>query len=97
VQARLQQSNQAIDDADNVSLPLLSYTRIHILNYQKSIKTRPSVNGYIAKSLALISGGKKAEGCRVFDLAFRHCHLMDVDLVLLIKVCIPRAPELDFI
>ena len=59
-----------------------------ILNRYKSIKIYPSVNGYIAQSLALIGGGKKAEGCRVYDLAFRYYHAIDVDLILLIKVCI---------
>ncbi|KAF8546516.1 hypothetical protein OG21DRAFT_1501955 [Imleria badia] len=73
VRARLQQSDQAIDDAQN------------------SIKIRPSVNGYIAKSVALISRGKKAEGCRVYDLAFRHCNPTDVDLILLIKMTLTRA------
>jgi hypothetical protein len=49
------------------------------------------VNDCIAKSVALISEGKKAEGCRVYDLAFRHCDPTDVDLILLIKVCILYA------
>jgi hypothetical protein len=54
----------------------------------KSIKIRPSVIGYIAKSVALIGGGRKAEGCLVYDFAFRHCHQNGVDLLLLIKVCL---------
>ncbi|KAF8548319.1 hypothetical protein OG21DRAFT_1489483 [Imleria badia] len=70
VRARLQQSEQAIDDAEN------------------PIKIRPSVNGYIAKSVALINRGKRAEGCRAYDLAFRHCDPTDVDLILLIKAVI---------
>jgi hypothetical protein len=94
VRARLQQSEQAIDDAENVSLSLLSHTRMHIVNFRKPIKIRPSVNGYIAKSVALINRGKRAEGCRAYDLAFRHCDPTDVDLILLIKVCIPCASDL---
>ena len=72
---------------------------VFILNYYKSINIRPSLNAYIAQSLALIGGGKKAEGCRVYDLAFRHYlpyHPIDVDLILLIKVCILRAVELGY-
>ena len=88
-------SDQAIEDAENVSRHLFTYTRTCNLNVCKSINIRPSVNGYIAKSVALISGGKKAEGCRIFDLAFRHCDAMSVDLTLLIKVCIFRPIELD--
>ena len=87
VRARLCHWHLAIEDAENVSLHLLSYTLMFILNYYKSIKIHPSVNAYIAQSLALIGGGKKAEGCRVYDLAFRHSTI-DADLILLIKVCI---------
>ncbi|KAH0838774.1 hypothetical protein J3R83DRAFT_7149 [Lanmaoa asiatica] len=58
------------------------------VNQSKSIKVRPSVIGYIAKSVALIGGGKKQEGCRVCDLAFRHCHQNDVDLLLLTKAVV---------
>ena len=95
VRARLRHWDLAIEDAENVSLHSLSHTLI--LNYYKSIKIHPSFNGYIAQSLALIGGGKKAEGCRVYDLAFRHYqyHTIDVDLILLIKVCILCAVELS--
>ena len=34
------------------------------------------------------------EGCRVYDLAFRHYHTIDVDLILLIKVRVLRTMEL---
>ncbi|KAF8554675.1 hypothetical protein OG21DRAFT_1508679 [Imleria badia] len=70
VQARLQQSDLAIDDAEN------------------SIKIHPDVNGYIKKSVALVSEGKRSEACRVYDLAFRHCDPTDVDLILLIKAIV---------
>jgi WD40 repeat protein len=98
VRARLQHWDLAIEDAENVSLRSLSHTLLLILNYHKSIKIHPSFNGYIAQSLALVGGGKKAEGCRVYDLAFRHYryHTIDVDLILLIKVCILCAVELGF-
>ena len=66
------------------------------LNYSKSIKIRPSVIGYIAKSVALIGGGDKAEGCLVYDFAFGHCHHNGVDLLLLIKVCFLRTIKLWF-
>ena len=89
VRARLRHWDLAIEDATNVSLRSLPHTLI--LNYYKSIKIYPSANGYIAQSLALIGGGKKTEGCRVYDLAFRHYHPIDVDLILLLKVCIPRS------
>ena len=86
VRARVRHWEAAIDDAERVSFYLLSHTLILVLIYFKSIGIRPSVIGYIAKSVALIGGGKKEEGCRVYDLAFRHCHPLDVDLLLLIKV-----------
>ena len=47
-------------------------------------------------SVALIGGGKKAEGCLVYDFAFRHCHQNGVDLLLLIKVRILRTVKLGF-
>ena len=77
-----------------MSLRSLSHTLMFILNCCQSIKIRPSLNAYIAKSLSLIGGGKKAEGCRVYDLAFRHYHTINVDLILLIKVRILCTVEL---
>ena len=90
VRARLRQWDLAIDDAEKVSPRSLSYILVLNLNYQKSIEIRQSIIGYTAKSIALIGGGKKEEGCRVFDLVFRHCHPNEVDFLLLIKVCIPH-------
>ncbi|KAF8556447.1 hypothetical protein OG21DRAFT_1459308 [Imleria badia] len=55
---------------------------------EKSINIRPSAIGYIAKSVALIGNGQKEDGLRVFDLAFRHCDPIDVDLLLLIKAVV---------
>ena len=67
-----------------------------ILSCCKSIEINPSVNAYIARSLALIGAGKSAEGCRVYDVAFRNYLGIDVDLINLIKVCILRAVELGY-
>lgn len=43
------------------------------------------------KSVALIGGEKKREGFQAFDLAFRYCDPVNVDLLLLIKVCTARV------
>ena len=94
VRTRLRHWDLAIEDAENVSRRSLSHTLMFISNFYKSIKIHPSVNAYVAQSLALIGGGKKAEGCRVYDMAFRHYHTIDVDFILLIKVCILRTVEL---
>ncbi|KAH0838859.1 hypothetical protein J3R83DRAFT_7273 [Lanmaoa asiatica] len=53
-----------------------------------SVKIQPSVIGYIAKSVALICGGKPQEGCWVFDFVFRHCDPIDMSLLLLIKAVV---------
>jgi hypothetical protein len=58
---------------------------VAIVDVEKSINIRPCVIGYISKSVALIGGGKKEEGCRVFDLVFTHCHPHDLDVLLLVK------------
>ena len=84
----------AIEDAESVSLRSLSHALMFTLSCCKSIKINPSVNAYIARSLALIGAGEKAEGCRVYDVAFSDYHAIDVDLVRLIKVCTLRAVEL---
>ena len=96
VRVRLGHWGLAIEDAENVGPRSLSHTLMFTLGCYKSIKINPSVNGYIAQSLALIGAGKKAEGCRVYDLAFKHYHPIDVDLIHLIKVCILRSAELGF-
>ncbi|KAF8548910.1 hypothetical protein OG21DRAFT_1500722 [Imleria badia] len=66
----------------------LQHWNLAIDDAENSIKICPSAIGYIARSVALIGGGKKAEGCRLFDLAFRHCDPIDVDLLLLIKAVV---------
>lgn len=95
VRAHLRHWDLAIDDAEKVGLRLLSHTLVLILDHHKSINIHPSVIGYIAKSVGLISKGEKAKGCRVYDLVFRHCRPNEVDFLLLIKVRIPRAVKHD--
>lgn len=94
VRAHLRRWDVAIDDAEKASPCLLSHPLFLTLIDSKSINICPSVVGYISRSVALIGGGKKEEGCRVFDLAFTHCHPHDLDFLLLVKVCVPRAVKL---
>ena len=96
VRVRLGHWNLAMEDAESVSLRSLPHTLMFTLSCCKSIKINPSVNAYIARSLALIGAGKKAEGCRMYDVAFSNYHGIDVDLIHLIKVCILRATVLAF-
>jgi hypothetical protein len=88
VQARLQQWDTAIADAEEVFTALFSHVLTLTLNSTKSIKIQPSVLGYIAKSLALVGKGEKHEGLRVCDTAFEHLHSSHIAFLLLIKVCI---------
>ncbi|KAF8550350.1 TPR-like protein [Imleria badia] len=55
---------------------------------QKSIVTRPSAMGYIAKVLAQIGMGEPEESMQVFDLAFKNCNPQESNLLLLIKAII---------
>ncbi|KAF8129297.1 hypothetical protein EV363DRAFT_1400038 [Boletus edulis] len=66
----------------------LQYWDLAIEDAEKSIGIEPSITGYIAMSVALIGNGQKEEGCRVFDLAFRHCDSTDMDILLLIKAVV---------
>ena len=86
VRAHLRQWDVAIDDAKRVGSYFFPCPCTHS-DYSKSLKIQPSVIGYVAKSVALVGGGQKKEGLRVFDLAFKHCcHPHGVDLLLVIKV-----------
>jgi hypothetical protein len=72
------------------SIPSLAYlccTHPHV----KSLVTRPSAMGYIAKALAQIGMGEPEEAMQVFDLAFGNCNPKESNLLLLIKVCDPYA------
>ena len=89
VRARLLQWDQAISDATEVSLYLLSHALILI--QIKSIKIEPSVIGYIAKSMALAGKGEKYKAYRACDIAFERFHSTHVTFLLLVKVCTPRA------
>jgi hypothetical protein len=91
VRAHLRRWDVAIVDVEKVSPCLLSHPLYLTLINSKSINIRPCVIGYISKSVALIGGGKKEEGCRVFDLVFTHCHPHDLDVLLLVKVRVPRT------
>ncbi|KAF8547907.1 TPR-like protein, partial [Imleria badia] len=55
---------------------------------KKSIVARPSVMGYIAKTLAQIGIGETEEAMQVFDLAFGHCNPKENNLLLLIKTIV---------
>ncbi|KAF8128163.1 hypothetical protein EV363DRAFT_1171025, partial [Boletus edulis] len=72
IRSQLQNSDLAIEDDEKVV-------------YHDS--TVPIV-GYIAKSIALIENGQWDEGCRLFDLAFKHCDPNDVDYLLLLKAIV---------
>ena len=89
MQARLFQWDRAIADATEVLLHLLSHALILI--HTKSIKIKPSVIGYIAKSMALAGKGEKHKAYRACDIAFERFHLTHVTFLLLVKVCSPRA------
>ncbi|KAF8129217.1 hypothetical protein EV363DRAFT_1169374 [Boletus edulis] len=66
----------------------LQHWDLAIEDAKKSIGIEPSVTGYIAMSVALIGNGQKEQGCRVFDLAFRHCDPTHMDTLLLIKAIV---------
>ena len=89
VRARLLQWDQAIADATEVSLYLLSHALILI--QIKSIKIEPSAIGCIAKSMALAGKGEKYKAYRACDVAFERFHSTHVTFLLLVKVCIPCA------
>ena len=87
VRARLRQWDAAIVDATQVFVALLSPALSLI--YIKSIKVRPSVIGYIAKSVALVGNGEKHKAYRMCDIALQHSNSIHVTFLLLIKACIP--------
>ena len=89
MRAHLFQWDEAIADATEVFLHLLSHALILI--HIKSIKIEPSVIGYIAKSIALAGKGEKHKAYRACDIAFEHFHSTHVTFLLLVKVCTPRA------
>ena len=77
----------AIADATEVFLALLSHALSLI--YMKSIEIKPSVIGYIAKSVALVGKGEKHKAYQTCDIASMRFHSTQVPFLLLIKVCIP--------
>lgn len=58
----------------------------------QSLNIKPSVAGYIAKSVALVGKEEKYDGYRACDIAFERFHLTHVSFILLMKVCIPFSP-----
>ncbi|KAF8121560.1 hypothetical protein EV363DRAFT_1588655 [Boletus edulis] len=84
-----------IDKSTNLDHRALAYralirTRLQQLDVahddvEKSIKSQPSVIGFIARAIAFVSEGKMKEGYRACDLAFKHCHSDRVDILLAIK------------
>jgi hypothetical protein len=84
VRARLQDWNGAYDDAQQVRfccvLHMLVFSRV------KSLKVQLSVDGYIAKAIALVGQGESQAGIRAFDLTFLHCSLKEIPFLFLIRV-----------
>ena len=87
VRARLRRWDTAIADATKVSATLLPHA-LSLIEI-KSIKIRPSVIGYIARSVALVGNGEKHKAYRACDIAFERFHSTHVTFLLLIKVCVP--------
>ncbi|KAI9571736.1 hypothetical protein HD554DRAFT_2312047 [Boletus coccyginus] len=52
---------------------------------EMAIKTKPSIEGYIAKSAILCYQGNHEGGMQAYDLAFRHAGTEDASFLLLVK------------
>ena len=87
MRARLRQWDDAIADATQVFVALLSHTLTLIRI--KSIEIHPSAIGNIAKSVALVGKGEKHKAYRACDIAFERFRSTHVTFLLLIKACIP--------
>ena len=87
VLARLRQWDAAIADANEVFFALFSHMLTLIPIFAKSIEIKPSVIGYIAKSVALVGKGEKHKAYRACDIAFEHFHSEYISFLLLTKVC----------
>ncbi|KAF8129237.1 quinon protein alcohol dehydrogenase-like superfamily, partial [Boletus edulis] len=95
VEASLTETTSNTPDKRHLALATRALVRSQLQHWdlaiedaENSIIIRPSVIGYIAMSVALIGKGQKEQGCRVFDLAFRHCDPTDMDALLLIKAVV---------
>ena len=62
----------------------------------KSIKTRRSAIGYIAKCVVHVGNGETDEGCQVCDIAFLRCPSEHLSLFLLVKVRNSARPWSSF-
>jgi hypothetical protein len=91
VRARLRQWDTALVDAEQVLVALFLHTLSLTSVYTKAIKIQPSVIGYIAKGVALVSNGERHKAYRACDIAFERCHSSHVTFLLLVKVCIFRT------
>ena len=87
VRTRLQEWDTALADAEKVFVAPLP-PLFCILTCTKAIEIRPSVIGYIAKSVALVGKGDKDKGYQTCDIAFALFHSSHVCFLLLVKVCI---------
>ncbi|KAF8439723.1 hypothetical protein L210DRAFT_3504191 [Boletus edulis BED1] len=86
VHARLREWDAALVAAKKVLVDLFSHTLTLI--FTKAIKIRPSVVGYIAKSIALVGKGERNKGYRTCDIAFARSHSSHLFFFLLIKAII---------
>jgi hypothetical protein len=91
VRAHLRQWDAALVDAEQVLVALFSHPLSLTSVYTKAIKIQPSVIGYIAKAVALVSNGERHKAYRACDIAFERFHSSHVTFLLLVKVCIFRT------
>lgn len=91
VRARLCQWDTALIDAKMVFVALLSHALVLTSIYSKSIKTRPSVIGYVATSIALVGIGEKEKGYQTCDIAFERFQSSHSIFLFLVKVGIFRT------
>ncbi|KAG8214193.1 hypothetical protein J3R82DRAFT_10984 [Butyriboletus roseoflavus] len=88
IRAHRQDCRAAIDDAKNVNLFQFFCVAVLTRVYSKSIRTQPSVMGYIALAIAHIRSCERDAGFKALDFAFKQCYPSDLDFLLLIKAII---------
>jgi len=72
-------------------LPSSQHALVLISIYSKSIKTRPSIIGYVATSIALVGNGEREKAYQTCDIAFERFQSSHSTFLLLIKACLFRA------
>ena len=89
VRARLQHWDEALVDAQMVTLTLLSHSLTLRPTRTKAVDAQPSRIAYIAKSLAHVGKGENDKAYLACDIAFEHSHSSHIPLPLPlpIKVC----------